>query len=503
MTQAITKTLNTFDQMLSAKTEAPKIAGNKSLGTDKMVQDFKSVFDKKIDQTSENSPKDSIKTISDLKNESNISNNSKNNTDNQIKADIKTDKINNIENCTENCTENNIEKSAEICTESSSITAECDWTKFRDMLTQISEEANVETSLDLTLARDVNEIITQLKEAVENAVESIKKASEEDAEETEDIEDIAGALLSVLNNNQNNNSDLETSTEDADSEILNSKVPFEQVLTFIDKSLNTETISTKDFNNETKTLDFEKVELTQDEIVELTENTSEEITADKSIKENLNSELESLLDEDVLRDLNIESIESEANSSHNGTLMQHQTPEEHSVRIMINEEIDAFDLKLEMANNSQPIQNTNPKTVDVNPSRIIDQITKHLETLQNNSKVNIVLNPESLGKVNIQLLSTKEGLAAQFTVTTQEARDLLMKGLDGLKEALTSHGVGVDNVSVKVADSQKTEYKQDWTEQEGSRGGNKEQGHPNREEKEKGLFEKMMAQTTNKENGNV
>ena len=43
----------------------------------------------------------------------------------------------------------------------------------------------------------------------------------------------------------------------------------------------------------------------------------------------------------------------------------------------------------------------------------------------------------------------------------------------------------------------------DWTEQEGSRGGNKGQSQSEKEEKEKGLFEKMMAQVVDKENGNV
>ena len=100
-------------------------------------------------------------------------------------------------------------------------------------------------------------------------------------------------------------------------------------------------------------------------------------------------------------------------------------------------------------------------------------------------------------------MSTKDGLTAQFTVTTQEARDLLTKGLDGLKESLGAHGVAVDNVSIKLADAQKSEYNQDWTEQEGSRGGNKEQRNSEREEKQKGLFEKMMAQVTDDENGNV
>ena len=54
-----------------------------------------------------------------------------------------------------------------------------------------------------------------------------------------------------------------------------------------------------------------------------------------------------------------------------------------------------------------------------------------------------------------------------------------------------------------MADAQKSEYNQDWTEQEGSMGGNKGQRQSEKEEKEKGLFEKMMAQVTDEENGNV
>ena len=76
------------------------------------------------------------------------------------------------------------------------------------------------------------------------------------------------------------------------------------------------------------------------------------------------------------------------------------------------------------------------KTTEITPSKIIEQVTKHLETLQNNSKVSIVLNPESLGKITIQLVKSPEGLSAQFTTATQEAKNILMKGLDGLKRKL-------------------------------------------------------------------
>ena len=38
-----------------------------------------------------------------------------------------------------------------------------EWVDFKNILKEITGEANVETSLDLTLARDINDIISQLK----------------------------------------------------------------------------------------------------------------------------------------------------------------------------------------------------------------------------------------------------------------------------------------------------------------------------------------------------
>ena len=111
-----------------------------------------------------------------------------------------------------------------------------------------------------------------------------------------------------------------------------------------------------------------------------------------------------------------------------------------------------------------------------------------------------MLNPESLGKVNLQILNTKDGLSAQFTVTTNDARELLMKGIDGLKESLLAQGVNVDNISVKISDTEEA-YNPDWTEQE-SDGGEKGQKQQKQEEKEKGLFEKTIAKTLKNDDSN-
>ncbi len=297
---------------------------------------------------------------------------------------------------------------------------------FKEFLSQVTSEANVETSLNLTFEKDITESTDNL----------------ETEEETEESNIILFAQA------------LETANHEITLE-LEPQIETTESIEIMETAADAETIEIK------------------------TEGDTQELS----------------MDEDMLKELNIESIEAESDSTNNNsTFMNHQSAEEQGIKFALHKDsgIQTFDI---------PIPKTEAKPVTAEPSKIIEQVSKHLESLQHTSKVDIVLNPESLGKVTVQLIKSPEGLSAQFTTATQEARNILMKGLDGLKETLTSHGVGVDNVAVKVNDTQKSEYNADWTEQEGSRGGNKEQNPQNREEKEKGLFEKTIAQQ--KENGKV
>ena len=214
--------------------------------------------------------------------------------------------------------------------------------------------------------------------------------------------------------------------------------------------------------------------------------------------------LEELVDEDTLKELNIESIEVETSNddASSDDFMQNQTPEEHGIKAMLNTQADFAEIKAETQASAQTTQKTS-QVSQTTPDKIIEQISKQMENLQNGSRVNLIMNPESLGKVSIQLINTEEGLSAQFTVATQDAKNLIMKGLDGLKETLLAHGVNVDNVTVKLNEAQDSEYNSDWTEQEGSRGGNKEQNQ-SRQNKEREDFEQMMSfEKDNIENGNV
>lgn len=209
--------------------------------------------------------------------------------------------------------------------------------------------------------------------------------------------------------------------------------------------------------------------------------------------------LEEIVNEEMLEELNIESVESETAEQDGSDLMQNQSPQEQGIKAMIQSNAPEFnEIKPQ---ETQPSAKPISAAQDANPSKIIEQVSKQMEGMKSGSRVSMILNPESLGKVEIQLINTKEGLSAQFTVATQDARNILLKGLDGLKETLATHGVSVDNVSVKLNESQESEYNSDWTEQENSDGGHREQ-NSGQEKRDKDEFEQTMS-NLKEENGKV
>ena len=346
-------------------------------------------------------------------------------------------------------------------------------------------------------------------------IEFVKSASKDDSDSNEDTEDTE-SINDIEGLDEISDTAESSGTEELDAEKITKNLLHieddedkKKEETGESESAEQESMQTDEVEN---TITYDKLdsflqdfEITPEEVETTieTQTAPKEASGEKVSGENSEVNLEDIISEEELKELNIESVEAETSGSNNNEadLMQHQSAEEQGVKAMIQGEAD-FSAEIKPAMQTQAAQNTNAKaaTAEISPSRIIEQITKQMEGI-GNSKVNIVLNPESLGKVSVQLINTKEGLSAQFTVATQEAKNLIMKGLDGLKDTLVSHGVSVDNVTVKLNDTQESEYNTDWTEQEGSRGGNKEQ-NPQREQRDKEQFDRMMSFIEN-ENGKI
>ena len=117
------------------------------------------------------------------------------------------------------------------------------------------------------------------------------------------------------------------------------------------------------------------------------------------------------LNPNIIKELNVEVVSSQSSNAESSMsdLMQNQSPQEKTARSMIQGVIKYEAVASEALKNTSQV-----KMVDVTPSKIIEQISKQLEGMFNKTKLNMVLNPGSLGKVNLQLINSKEGLILGF-----------------------------------------------------------------------------------------
>ncbi len=101
---------------------------------------------------------------------------------------------------------------------------------------------------------------------------------------------------------------------------------------------------------------------------------------------------------------------------------------------------------------------------------IVDQVVNHIRirVLPQTTSMELQLNPESLGRVNLNVTSQNGTATATLTVQNQVAKEALESQITVLKENLESHGLKVDSVEVNVSefgfkkqeDSGNSQYKQ-------------------------------------------
>lgn len=138
--------------------------------------------------------------------------------------------------------------------------------------------------------------------------------------------------------------------------------------------------------------------------------------------------------------------------------------------------------------------------VNISKEDVLAQIHSKLQMMNStsNAKLTMVLNPESLGKVSIQLINTKDGLTAELQVASQTVKDILDSNLSNLKDTLSAQGVQVNDMSVKVSQSENN-ADMDYTEQEGNGGNKQEQDKRHQEQEKEKEFEKMFSKFQNDE----
>lgn len=90
----------------------------------------------------------------------------------------------------------------------------------------------------------------------------------------------------------------------------------------------------------------------------------------------------------------------------------------------------------------------------VTMNSIVEQVVNHvrIRVLPQTTSMELQLNPESLGRVNLNVTSNNGVATATLTVQNQVAKEALESQITVLKENLESHGLKVDSVEVNVSE---------------------------------------------------
>lgn len=113
--------------------------------------------------------------------------------------------------------------------------------------------------------------------------------------------------------------------------------------------------------------------------------------------------------------------------------------------------VDAFGTKIERNAFGKVLNNAEMNT-QLNKSDIMNQINSRFSELQNgaNSKVTIVLRPENLGRIHLEIVNSQDGITAKMATENQQVKELLDKNMDALRASLHNQGVNVNNLKVET-----------------------------------------------------
>lgn len=241
----------------------------------------------------------------------------------------------------------------------------------------------------------------------------------------------------------------------------------------------------KEIKAETKAEIKDEVKITN--TPEATKETLERLTA--NVIEGMNTEENLTLENILKKDITKNKVEAKENSHSkpavefkNPTAFANQNMEQNlggnpnsqnSFKHNFLKEILPFDASSVMKNTINihtPFHNAMQNTQVNNlmqrniAEQVMNQIKGNIDAEK--SQVSMILKPENLGRVTLNIMNEKGVLSAEIKTETKEAAEALHKNLNDLKETLKQQGVVCTNLVIKVEDPQKSDNHMNFAQQE-------------------------------------
>ena len=294
-----------------------------------------------------------------------------------------------------------------------------------------------------------NQEIVQVLDDIKIEVES-KQTQNQTVEEADNTID-AATVFENFSNNQSNDSNLKQDLN-KDSNIDYSRLQ--------DKSTKA---SSEEINMEISEADLEDVQVKFDKKISPDVKIDElEASLEKAAKKN---EIMNQMMDDMMVEVELKAISSQSgalsvadevaklamgeNSSLNPITSAHGSVTYDS----------ASGVSAVIKNAAQMMKTTQAQNAEApSMNEILNQITNKLTQLKDNmgQKLTMVLRPNDLGRLSIELTSNNLGLTTQIMAQNDDVRAYIERNIDALRQQLSDAGVNVNSIQIKTAGQEGT-----------------------------------------------
>lgn len=339
-----------------------------------------------------------------------------------------------------------------------------------DMLSENTVENNITAEEALVMNTEISDEAAQLldtdtesKQSLLNA-ETLAESSSEDMAESNNMQKLAEAADMAVEENINNKQSNEKLSQETAKETLKDTVKESAKDIVKDTVKQTDTVVVKDIQKEFKTANVEVTESLRGESnakAEIKANTVNFSETGKNLQNNLNQK-------EMVMTQNIHEENFSASQNDKG----------NNFNYFLKSSAEA-QAKYDTAQSKEAQAPYNMKE-----PRDIERLVRTMQSSvsKGQSKLTVVLTPENLGRMQIQLSESGGKITAKFLSDNENSHKLIMAQSDLLKNQLSEKGIVVDNMEFAYNDAMSKQQNNDEQGRRTSKQAQKGKSFGNREE---------------------
>ena len=397
----------------------------------------------------------------------------------------------NLDSNKDNKTFELLDKLASIDVEKLDKTAKLDKETMDEILNVLSElDTEIENEdVDLDIQNQVQELIKKVEDekisndeivnAIDNLSSEIKnefnKKDTKDVEVKSDLnlnEDLAFENATIFENKDLNQDDNQTlKQEQVEIDYQNENViafnqndtSFNQTLKVDSNKIETKTneLQIDENNTNQQAIDlFQDVDLEIDTKEVSLKGKVENVSDLEQVEQNLQKQIYTQeIMEDMLVEVNVKTIPSQSGAlSVADEVAKLALGEQNTLNSVSSSSgtitYDNTGVNAIIKNGAQLIKTAQTQGVQ-NPSmeEVLSEVTNKIAQLKDASgqKLTMVLRPNDLGRLSIELTSTNQGLTTQIMAQNEDVRAYIEKNINSLRQQLSEAGVNVNTIQIKTA----------------------------------------------------